>query len=100
MITYDLIGNTPLVVLKNIIVMIKLKFMPSSNNGILEAVLKTLGKYLVEKAIQEGRVRAGQTIVEATAGNTGIGLAIAANRHHLKCKIFAPYAFQKKRLIL
>ena len=51
-------------------------------------------------AIQEGRVRAGQTIVEATAGNTGIGLAIAANRHHLKCKIFAPYGFQKKRLIL
>ena len=64
------------------------------------SVKDRLGKYLVEKAIQEGRVRAGQTIVEATAGNTGIGLAIAANRHHLKCKIFAPYGFQKKRLIL
>ena len=34
MITYDLIGNTPLVLLKYIIVMIKLKFMPSLNNGI------------------------------------------------------------------
>ncbi len=81
--------------------MIKLKFMPSLNNGILEAVLKTdSGNISVEKAIQEGRVRAGQTIVEATAGNTGIGLAIAANRHHLKCKIFAPYGFSEERLIL
>ncbi|MGT2378202.1 pyridoxal-phosphate dependent enzyme [Staphylococcus aureus] len=40
--------------------------------------------------------RAGQTIVEATAGNTGIGLAIAANRHHLKCKIFAPDGFSAR----
>ena len=38
-----------------------------------------LGKYLVEKAIEDGRLKEGGTIVEATAGNTGIGLAIAAN---------------------
>ena len=78
--------------------MIKLKFMPSLNNGILEAVLKT-EKYLVEKAIQEGRVRAGQTIVEATAGNTGIGLAIAANRHHLPYG-FSPYGEEKINIMI
>ncbi len=43
-------------------------------------------------------MRAGQTIVEATAGRTGIGLAIAANRHHLKCKIFAPYGFSEEKI--
>ena len=48
-------------------------------------------------AIQEGRVRAGQTIVEATAGNTGIGLAIAHNRHHLKCKIFCAVWFSEEK---
>lgn len=77
MITYDLIGNTPLVLLEHYSddkVKIYAKLEQWNPGG---SVKDRLGKYLVEKAIQEGRVRAGQTIVEATAGNTGIGLAIA-----------------------
>lgn len=98
MITYDLIGNTPLVLLEHYSddkVKIYAKLEQWNPGG---SVKDRLGKYLVEKAIQEGRVRAGQTIVEATAGNTGIGLAIAANRHHLKCKIFAPYGFSEEKI--
>lgn len=98
MITYDLIGNTPLVLLEHYSddkVKIYAKLEQWNPGG---SVKDRLGKYLVEKAIQEGLVRAGQTIVEATAGNTGIGLAIAANRHHLKCKIFAPYGFSEEKI--
>ena len=96
MITYDLIGNTPLVLLEHYSddkVKIYAKLEQWNPGG---SVKDRLGKYLVEKAIQEGRVRAGQTIVEATAGNTGIGLAIAANRHHLKCKILRRMVFRRK----
>ena len=55
---------------------------------------------MIETALHEGRLNLGDAIVEATAGNTGIGLAIAANRFNINCKIFAPDGFQKKRLLL
>lgn len=64
MITYDLIGNTPLVLLEHYSddkVKIYAKLEQWNPGG---SVKDRLGKYLVEKAIQEGRVRAGQTIVE------------------------------------
>lgn len=98
MITYDLIGNTPLVLLEHFSdekVKIYAKLEQWNPGG---SVKDRLGKYLVETAIKDGRVCAGQTIVEATAGNTGIGLAIAANKHQLKCKIFAPYGFSEEKI--
>lgn len=98
MITYDLIGNTPLVLLEHFSdekVKIYAKLEQWNPGG---SVKDRLGKYLVEMAIKDERVCAGQTIVEATAGNTGIGLAIAANKHQLKCKIFAPYGFSEEKI--
>lgn len=98
MITYDLIGNTPLVLLEHFSdekVKIYAKLEQWNPGG---SVKDRLGKYLVETAIKDGCVCAGQTIVEATAGNTGIGLAIAANKHQLKCKIFAPYGFSEEKI--
>ena len=96
MIAYDLIGQTPLVLLEsfsdeNVKIYAKLEqFNPGGS------VKDRLGKYLVEKAIEDGRLKEGGTIVEATAGNTGIGLAIVANRYKVKCVIYAPEGFSKK----
>ncbi|WP_256083559.1 pyridoxal-phosphate dependent enzyme, partial [Staphylococcus aureus] len=59
MITYDLIGNTPLVLLEHYSddqVKIYAKLEQWNPGG---SVKDRLGKYLVEMAIQEGRVRAG-----------------------------------------
>ncbi|MCI2948501.1 cysteine synthase family protein [Staphylococcus caledonicus] len=98
MIAYDLIGQTPLVLLEsfsddNVQIYAKLEqFNPGGS------VKDRLGKYLVEIALEEGRVQAGDTIVEATAGNTGIGLAIAANRYNLNCVIFAPEGFSEEKI--
>ncbi|MGJ1067619.1 PLP-dependent cysteine synthase family protein [Staphylococcus warneri] len=98
MIAYDLIGETPLVLLEsfsdeNVKIYAKLEqFNPGGS------VKDRLGKYLVEQAIEEGRLHRGDTIVEATAGNTGIGLAIAANRYQLNCVIFAPEGFSEEKI--
>lgn len=98
MIAYDLIGQTPLVLLEsfsddNVQIYAKLEqFNPGGS------VKDRLGKYLVETAIKEGRLHEGDTIVEATAGNTGIGLAIAANRYNLTCVIFAPEGFSEEKI--
>ena len=100
MITYDLIGQTPLVLLESFSdehVQIYAKLEQFNPGG---SIKDRLGKYLVETALKRKRIVKGDTIVEATAGNTGIGLAMAANRYHLKCVIFAPEGFSEEKFQL
>ncbi len=95
---FDLIGNTPLVLLEhystdNVKIFAKLE---SYNLG--GSIKDRLGKHLIEHALAEGKIRSGDTIVEATAGNTGIGLAIVANHYNINCVIFAPEGFSEEKM--
>ncbi|MEX6216460.1 PLP-dependent cysteine synthase family protein [Mammaliicoccus sciuri] len=95
---FDLIGNTPLVLLEhystdNVKIFAKLE---SYNLG--GSIKDRLGKHLIEHALAEGNIRSGDTIVEATAGNTGIGLAIVANHFNMNCVIFAPEGFSEEKM--
>ncbi|MBI4761482.1 MAG: pyridoxal-phosphate dependent enzyme [Chloroflexota bacterium] len=73
------IGNTPLVRLKRIgrdlpcPLYAKLELM---NPG--GSIKDRVGAFIIEQAEKRGELRQGGTIVEATSGNTGVGLAIAA----------------------
>jgi cystathionine beta-synthase len=75
----EAIGNTPLVRLNNITrgikpsVLVKCEFM---NPG--GSVKDRVGIAMIEDAERRGLIKPGGTIVEATSGNTGVGLAIAA----------------------
>ncbi|MEW6045042.1 MAG: cystathionine beta-synthase [Bacillota bacterium] len=75
----ELIGNTPLVRLRRVAATVratvaaKLEFM---NPG--GSVKDRVGRTIVEAAEREGQLRPGGVIVEATSGNTGVGLAMAA----------------------
>lgn len=75
----DLIGNTPILKLNNIStkegVNIYAKIEGTSPGG---SCKDRVGIYMVEKAEKEGKLKPGSTIIEATAGNTGIGIALAA----------------------
>ncbi|WP_299329234.1 cysteine synthase A [Parasphingopyxis sp.] len=94
-----LIGNTPLVRLKG----------PSEDSG-----CEILGKcefanpggsvkdrpalYIVEEAEEQGLLKPGGTIVEGTAGNTGIGLALVANAKGYKSIIVMPDTQSKEKM--
>lgn len=73
------IGNTPIVRLNRVA-----KDSPALFFGKLEfmnpggSVKDRIGYYLIEDAEKKGELKPGGTIVEATSGNTGIGLAMAA----------------------
>jgi cystathionine beta-synthase len=84
----SLIGNTPLVKINalakqhNIKAQIFAK-MESLNPGY--SVKDRIGISMIEAAEQEGVLKPGGTIIEATSGNTGIGLALAAAVKGYKC---------------
>ena len=77
----DLIGGTPLVELTDIAeahgakarVLAKLEFYNPANS-----VKDRIGKAIVEAAEASGELKPGGTIIEATSGNTGIAIAMAA----------------------
>lgn len=75
----DLIGKTPLLKLNNlgvkkgVNIFAKLEcFNPGGSSK------DRIGVYMIENAEREGKLKKGSTIIEATAGNTGIGIALAA----------------------
>jgi cystathionine beta-synthase len=75
----DLVGNTPVVPLRRIGAMLpyrilaKLEFL---NPG--GSVKDRIGAAMIDAAEQTGKIKPGGTIVEATSGNTGVGLALVA----------------------
>src|ERR671939_1073160 len=81
-----LIGNTPLVRLNRLAEGVKaqvLAKMENLNPGY--SVKDRIGVSMVEAAEREGTLKPGGTIVEATSGNTGIGLALAAAVKGYRC---------------
>ena len=61
-----------------------------------------LGQYMIQDAIDHGKVTEGKTtIIEPTAGNTGIGVALAAQQHRLPTIHVVPekFSFEKQQLM-
>lgn len=87
----ELIGNTPLVKLNRAsketgcLILGKAEFMNPGGSVKDRAAL-----YIIEDAEKKGLIKPGGTIVEGTAGNTGIGLAIVANAKGYRTKIVMP----------
>ncbi|MFX3624496.1 MAG: O-acetylserine dependent cystathionine beta-synthase [Ectobacillus sp.] len=91
---HELIGNTPLVEItrfslpEGVRLFAKLEFY---NPG--GSVKDRLGKHLIEDALKKGLIKPGGTIIEPTAGNTGIGLALAALQYDLRVIVCVPQKF-------
>lgn len=89
--TLDAIGNTPLIKLQaasqatGCTILGKAEFM---NPG--QSVKDRAAKFIIEDAIAKGNLKPGGTVVEGTAGNTGIGLTVVANAMGFKSVIVIP----------
>jgi cystathionine beta-synthase len=87
----DLVGNTPLVKLGSLAegvsatVLAKVEYF---NPG--GSVKDRIALRMIEAAEASGELRPGGTIVEPTSGNTGVGLAMVAQRRGYKCVFVCP----------
>ena len=94
-------GNTPLVRLNRIgrdlpvPLYAKLELM---NPG--GSVKDRVGAYIIEQAEKRGELKPGGTIVEATSGNTGVGLAIAAALKGYKTIFVMPDKMSNEKILL
>lgn len=94
----ELIGQTPIVKLNRIVeeemadVYLKLEFM---NPG--SSVKDRIALAMIDAAIEEGTLKEGDTIIEPTSGNTGIGLAMVAAAKGLKAILVMPDTMSLER---
>ena len=97
----ELIGKTPLLKLNNlgikegVNVFVKIEgFNPGGS------CKDRIGVYMIEKAEKDGLLKPGSTIIEATAGNTGIGIALAALNKGYNVKFIVPEKFSIEKQTL
>ena len=87
----DLIGNTPLIYLKEASELAKCKIYGKAeflNPG--QSVKDRAALYIIKDALNKKELEKGGTIVEGTAGNTGIGITLVANYFGVKSVIVIP----------
>lgn len=95
----QLVGGTPILQLKRLVpagsadVFAKLEYL---NPGGSVKDRAAIG--IIRRAEREGKLSAGATIVEATAGNTGIGLALIGVNRGYKVKLFVPEGFSEEKV--
>ena len=97
----ELIGNTPLVKINNI-------ELPENVNLFAKlelynpagSVKDRIGKAMLDDAEERGLIKPGGTIIEGTAGNTGLGIAFAALNRGYKVIFVVPEKFSQEKQIL
>ena len=99
--TQDLIGNTPIVKLSHL-------HLPDGVNLFAKlemynpggSVKDRIGRSMIEDAEQKGLLKPGGTIVEGTAGNTGLGIAFAALNRGYRVIFVVPTKFSVEKQTL
>lgn len=94
----DLIGNTPVVRINHLDtgpceLLIKLE---SQNPG--ASIKDRIGLKMIEDAEQEGLIKPGATLVEGTAGNTGLGLALVAAQKGYRLVLVIPDKMSSEKI--
>ena len=96
-----LVGQTPMLQLKKLVppgsadIFAKLEYL---NPGGSVKDRAAIG--LIARAEREGKLKPGGTIIEATAGNTGIGLALIGVNRGYKVRMFVPEKFSEEKVLI
>ena len=97
----ELIGNTPLVRLTQLGLPADARlYAKLETYNPAGSVKDRVGKYMIDAAERDGLLRQGGTIIEATAGNTGLGIAFAALGRGYRVIFVVPTKFSQEKQTL
>ena len=94
----ELIGKTPMVKVQKLdtgVCELFLKLESANPGG---SIKDRIGLSMIEAAEREGHIRPGATLVEGTAGNTGIGLALVAQQKGYKLVLVVPDKMSREKI--
>ena len=97
----EAVGKTPIVKLNKVANNVKCKVYAKCeyfNPG--GSIKDRIGKHMLEMAENEGRIKPGDTLIEPTSGNTGIGLALSAAVKGYKMIITMPEKMSKEKEVV
>ncbi len=94
----EMIGNTPLVELNNLDTGLCRLFVKLENQNPGGSIKDRIGFYMIEAAEREGKIRPGGTLIEATAGNTGLGLALVASQKKYRLLLVIPDKMSQEKI--
>jgi cystathionine beta-synthase len=94
----SLIGNTPLVRLRETDTGPCELFLKLENQNPGGSIKDRIGLSMIEAAERDGRIKPGSTLVEATAGNTGLALALVAARKGYRLMLVIPDKMSQEKI--
>src|SRR3954463_16232996 len=95
----SLIGNTPLVAVRSLDTggcELYLKLESQNPGG---SIKDRIGLAMIDAAERDGRLKPGGTVVEATAGNTGLGLALVARAKGYRVVLVVPDKMSSEKVL-
>src|SRR4051812_28955813 len=97
----DTVGNTPCIRLNRIAPAHVRLYVKAEFFNPASSVKDRLAASIIEEAERRGELRPGQTVVEATSGNTGIGLALvcAAKGYPLVVTMADSFSIERRKLM-
>src|SRR5262245_57784308 len=95
----DLIGNTPLVEITRFDTGRCRLFLQLESQNPGGSIKDRIGGAITEPAERDGRLAPGGTVVEATAGNTGLGLALVARAKGYRVVLVVPDKMSSEKIL-
>ncbi|MEP6484128.1 MAG: pyridoxal-phosphate dependent enzyme [Rudaea sp.] len=94
----ELIGETPIVKAQNLDCGKCELFLKLENSNPGGSIKDRIGLSMIESAEKAGKIKPGDTLVEGTAGNTGIGLALVAQQKGYKLILVVPDKMSREKI--
>ncbi len=94
----DLVGNTPLVEIHGFDTGVCKLFLKLESQNPGGSIKDRIAISMVDEAEKTGKLKPGGTIVEATAGNTGLGLSLVASQRGYKVLLVMPDKFSREKV--
>ena len=94
----EMIGNTPMLALRTFDTGPCRLLLKLENQNLGGSMKDRIGLSMIEVAERDGQIKPGGTLIEATAGNTGLGLALVAAQKGYKMLVIVPDKMSQEKI--